>query len=90
MQDLIFAAQSQRSIARWQERYDGRMDRSVALVRLTYTQQDDEVAGKALDFSGPTIERRWAAGRAGGMRVVQKQRQGTLAIGSAGLSLYRL
>ncbi len=90
MQDLIFAAQSQRSIARWQERYDGRMDRSVALVRLTYTQQDDEVAGKALDFSGPTIERRWAAGRAGGMRVVQKQRQGALAIGSAGLSLYRL
>lgn len=87
MQDLLFAAQSRRSIARWRERYEGRMDRSVSLMRLTYTQQDDEVAGKALDFSGPTVERRWAAGQAAGMRVVEKQRQGALGVGSAGLSL---
>jgi NTE family protein len=90
MQDLIFAAQSRRSIERWQEHYDGRTDRSVSLLRLTYTQQDDEVAGKALDFSGPTIERRWAAGQAAGMRVVENHRQGALAIGSAGLSLCQL
>ena len=90
MQDLLFAAQSRRSIARWIEHYAGRMDRSVSLIRLTYTQQDDEVAGKALDFSGPTVERRWAAGQAAGMRVVEKHRQGVLAISSAGLSLTSL
>jgi NTE family protein len=86
MQDLIFAAQSRRSIARWRERHEGRMDRSVSFIRLTYTEQDDEVAEKALDFSGPTVERRWAAGHAAGMRVVEKQREDVLAIGSAGLS----
>ncbi|NYD89041.1 patatin-like phospholipase family protein [Sphingomonas melonis] len=87
MQDLVFAAQSRRSITRWQERFNGRVERGVALMRLAYTQQEDEVAGKALDFSGPTVERRWAAGYAAGMRVVEKQRQGGLAIGTVGLTL---
>ncbi|MGP7794476.1 DUF3734 domain-containing protein [Sphingomonas sp. CLY1604] len=87
MQDLIFAAQSRRSIERWRDEYMGRKDRAVSLIRLEYTQQDDEVAGKALDFSGPTVERRWAAGHAAAMRVIDKQEQGALEIGAVGLSL---
>lgn len=88
MQDLIFAAQSRRSIARWREEYEGRDDRAVSLIKLAYNQQHDEVAGKALDFSGPTIERRWASGHAAGMRVVERLRRGTLTLGDAGLSLF--
>lgn len=87
MQDLIFAAQSRRSIARWRKEYEGRNDRAISLVRLAYTQQDEEVAGKALDFSGPTLEHRWAAGHAAGLRVIDKQKQGALKIGAVGLSL---
>jgi len=87
MQDLIFAAQSRRSIERWREEYEGRKDRAISLIRLAYTQQDDEVAGKALDFSGPTVDRRWAAGHAAGMRVIDKQKQEALEIGAVGLSL---
>jgi len=87
MQDLIFAAQSRRTMARWEGEYDGREDRSVTLIRLAYTEQDEEVAGKALDFSGPTVARRWAAGHAAGLRVVEEQKQGALKIGSAGLSI---
>lgn len=88
MQDLIFAAQSRRSIAQWRERYEGRRDRAVSLIRLAYTEQDDEVAGKALDFSGPTIEQRWSAGLAAAMRVIERHRQGTLEIGTVGLSIH--
>lgn len=87
MQDLIFAAQSRRSIKRWQESYGGRPDRRVSLARLAYTEQEDEVAGKALDFSGPTVERRWAAGHAAGMHLVERQMRGALPISSAGLSI---
>jgi NTE family protein len=87
MQDLMFAAQSKRSVARWQQQYEAREDRAVSLIRLEYTQQDGEVAGKALDFSGPTVERRWAAGHAAGMRVIDRHKHGALEIGAVGLSL---
>ena len=56
MQDLTFAAQSRRSIARWRVAYADRTDVSVTLLRLSYDEQGVEVAGKAMDFSGPTIE----------------------------------
>ena len=90
MQDLIFAAQSRRTIARWQAAYAGRGDTRMSLVRVAYTEQQDEVAGKALDFSGSTIEQRWAAGRAAGMRVVAGIQAGTVSIGATGLNVVEL
>jgi len=90
MQDLLFAAQSRRTIARWQAAYVGRSDARLALVRLAYTEQQDEVAGKALDFSGSTIEQRWAAGRASGLRVAAGVKAGTLSVGATGLNVVDL
>ncbi|WP_169833118.1 patatin-like phospholipase family protein [Sphingomonas panacis] len=90
MQDLIFAAQSRRTIARWQAAYAARSDTRMSLVRVAYTEQQDEVAGKALDFSGSTIEQRWAAGQAAGMRVAAGVRAGTVAIGATGLNVVEL
>jgi NTE family protein len=87
MQDLIFAAQSRRSIARWQAVHAGRDDISLSLVRLAYTEQDNEVAGKALDFSGPTIEHRWSAGYRSGMRAVRGADAQSLKIGQPGLNV---
>ena len=87
MQDLMFAAQSRRTIARWRAAYAGRTDRQVSLVRVPYTEQQDEVAGKALDFSARTIEQRWAAGLAAGRRVVARLQAGRLSIGVPGLTV---
>ena len=89
MQDLIFA-QSRRTIERWQVAHAGRQDFALSLVRLAYTEQADEVAGKALDFSGPTIEQRWSAGRRAGMLAVEGVKAGTLAIGVPGFNIATL
>ena len=64
MQDLISAAQSRRAISRWQAYYADHQDASIVLARLSYTDQAREVAGKAMDFSGATIQQRWDAGYA--------------------------
>lgn len=90
MQDLIFAAQSRRSIARWQAVHAGRDDIALSLVRLAYTEQANEVAGKALDFSGPTIEQRWSAGHRRGMRAVAAVNADALKVGHAGLNIVDL
>ncbi len=90
MQDLIFAAQSRRTIERWQAAHAGRKDFALSLVRLPYTDQADEVAGKALDFSGKTIEQRWAAGRRAGISVMAAIKKGTLLIGIAGLQVVNI
>ncbi|MDF0486540.1 DUF3734 domain-containing protein [Sphingomonas sp. H39-1-10] len=90
MQDLIFAAQSRRTIARWQAAYDQHGESRLALLRVAYTEQDDEVAGKALDFSGSTIEQRWAAGRAAGRRIAARIQAGAVAIGAPGLNVVDL
>ncbi|NTS66316.1 patatin-like phospholipase family protein [Sphingomonas sp. HHU CXW] len=86
MQDLMFAAQSRRSIARWQAAYEGRTDRRVTLVRIPYADQGDEIAGKALDFSGPTIAKRWSAGHRAGVRLVDAINAGAIAVGAVGLN----
>ena len=64
-QDLIFAAQSRRSLAWWREvaRYRREMD-NTTVVRLSYAGQAGEIAAKPFDFSRAAIEQRWAAGRA--------------------------
>lgn len=87
MQDLIFAAQSRRTIARWQTVYAGRDDVQVTLVRLPYSDQQDEVAGKALDFSGPTVAQRWLAGHRAGVAVAAGLASGSFGFAEAGLSV---
>ena len=87
MQDLIFAAQSRRSIDRWKAAYTGREDITLSLVRLAYTEQGEEVAGKALDFSGSTIERRWSAGYRAGMLAVRGVQTDAMSIGVPGLNV---
>lgn len=89
MQDLIFA-QSRRTIERWQVAHAGRQDFALSLVRLAYTEQADEVAGKALDFSGPTIEQRWSAGRRAAMLAVEGVKAGTLLIGVPGFNIAKI
>lgn len=90
MQDLIFAAQSRRTIARWLSAYADNDDFRMTLVRLAYADQSLEVAGKALDFSGPTVEQRWSAGHASAMHVVARMEAGSLPIGRAGLNVINL
>jgi NTE family protein len=87
VQDLIFAAQSRRTIARWQAAHAGRDDVRITLVRIAYTDQELEVAGKAFDFSGPTIEQRWSAGYRSAMRAVTQIEAEALPIGKAGLNV---
>jgi NTE family protein len=87
MQDLIFAAQSRRSLARLQAAFVDRDDVSITLVRLAYADQAAEVAGKAMDFSGPTIQRRWSAGRTAAEEVVEALGRGALDIGRPGLRI---
>ncbi|RZL85768.1 MAG: patatin-like phospholipase family protein [Sphingomonas sp.] len=89
MQDLIFAAQSRRTIERWEAVHAGREDFALSLVRLAYTEQDDEVAGKALDFSGPTVAQRWSAGRRAGMVIVDGVEAGSLSIGVPGFNVVK-
>ncbi|MEG3084419.1 patatin-like phospholipase family protein [Sphingomonas sp. PB2P12] len=90
MQDLIFAAQSRRTIERWQAAHAGRTDIALSLIRLAYTGQAEEVAGKALDFSASTIEQRWSAGHRAGMRAVEAFEARTLSIGIPGLNIVEL
>ncbi|WP_279481090.1 patatin-like phospholipase family protein [Aureimonas sp. SK2] len=61
-QDLIFATQSRRSIARWQSVYAGRDDVQATLLRIAYERQGEEIAAKAFDFSEPTVGKRWRDG----------------------------
>jgi len=87
LQDLVFAAQTRRTIARWQAVHADRNDISLSLVKLAYTEQAHEVAGKAFDFSPATIEQRWAAGHAAAMRIIARIAAGSLAIGDTGLNV---
>ncbi len=85
MQDLIFAAQSRRSVERWSAAYAGREDISITLVRLTYVEQANEVAGKAMDFSIPTVVERWEAGQRACEELVGKLATSSLSVGEPGL-----
>lgn len=87
MQDLIFAAQSRRTIERWQAAHAD-SGASVSLVRVAYSAQADEVAGKAMDFSPVTVEQRWAAGLAAGREVVGRLVAGEITVGQPGLKVF--
>ena len=92
MQNLTFAAQSRRSLERWQATFDARASAgadlpSITLVKLAYSDQEQEVAGKAMDFSPESVRQRWAAGLADGSRLVERLKSGEIALGRPGLSV---
>lgn len=90
-QDLIFAAQSRRTLARWQSRYatdPAFAGRSVTLAMLTFDDQQSEIAGKAMDFSPRSVRARWNAGHRDGSALTAAVRSGVAGIGRAGLHLY--
>lgn len=92
MQDLVFAAQSRRTIAAWQAIFDERVAagdmRSVTLVRLAYADQAQEVSGKAFDFSAATIAARWRAGQEAMAQVLASLADGSMPMGAPGLSVW--
>ena len=89
-QNLIFAAQSRRSIERWRIAYahDPRLQSaSVTLVRLAYADQQPEVAGKAMDFSPESVRHRWDAGYRDARALLERLAAGSIPVGAPGLSL---
>ncbi|WP_375404253.1 patatin-like phospholipase family protein [uncultured Sphingomonas sp.] len=91
MQDLIFAAQTRRSIDAWAEVYRLHGDRApaVTLARLAFTDQSREVAGKAFDFSPETAGERWAAGAVSMTAFLDRLDSGEIDFGRPGLTIYR-
>ncbi|MGP7795194.1 patatin-like phospholipase family protein [Sphingomonas sp. CLY1604] len=73
-QDLSFAIQSRRTIARWQHAYrvGAPPGGGVALACLAYADQRPEVAGKALDFSPESVAHRWRAGITDGHALAER------------------
>lgn len=88
-QDLIFACQTRRSIARWRAAYasDAFAGRSATIVRLTYADQDREIAAKAMDFSPASARARWDVGLRDGIDLVERLSTGAIAIGAPGLTV---
>lgn len=89
-QDLTFASQTRRTIARWQAHYatdPAFRGCSVTLAQLLYADQHREVAGKAMDFSPASVRQRWEHGLRDGANLVRRLAEGTLPIGGEGLHL---
>jgi NTE family protein len=89
-QNLTFAAQSRRTVERWQMAYalDDRFKAtSVSLVRLAYAQQEREVAGKAMDFSAESARFRWDAGHRDASAMLDRLADGTIPLGFNGLTV---
>lgn len=88
-QDLAFACQTRRSIARWQLAYatEAYGDRSATVVRLTYADQAREIAAKALDFSPASARERWDAGLRDGSAFADKLASGAIPVGAPGLTV---
>jgi NTE family protein len=59
----------------------------VTLVRLTYADQEREVAGKAMDFSPASARVRWDAGLRDGLALVERLASGDIGIGNPGLTI---
>jgi len=89
-QDLTFASQTRRTIARWQAQYatdPAFRGASVLLAQLLYADQQLEVAGKAMDFSPASVRRRWGQGLRDGAGLVRRLAGGDLPIGVEGLHI---
>lgn len=91
MQDIVFAAQSRRTIERWRIAYalDPRLAAtSMTLVRLAYTDQEAEVAGKAMDFSPASVRHRWDAGHRDATAMIDRLASGEIEAGRPGLTVH--
>ena len=86
-QDLIFAAQTRRSLDRWRAIAALSTMPSVHVVHLQYAAQHREVAGKAFDFSPETVQERWAAGERDMTGVLAAIDDGAIVIGTPGLTI---
>lgn len=89
-QDLMFAAQSRRTLERWQGAYahDPRFaGASVTVARLAYADQEREVAGKAMDYSPESIRARWDAGHRDASALLDRLDAGEIATGAPGLTI---
>lgn len=89
-QNLIFACQSRRTIARWQEVYAtsaAHREQPVTLVRLAYADQHREVAGKAMDFSPESVRYRWDAGYRDGIELAASLTSGAVTVSGEGLTI---
>jgi NTE family protein len=92
-QNLTFAAQSRRTIEHWKAVYaldPQRQAASVTLVRLSYTDQASEVAGKAMDFSPESIRHRWQAGHRDTLAMLARLTSDDIALGRAGLTISQM
>jgi NTE family protein len=90
MQDLIFAAQSARTIAAWQALYDARATpAAVTLAYLAYDRQEAEVAGKAFDFSLTSARARWDAGYRDVGDALDRLGDGNIQFDRPGLTVWR-
>lgn len=88
MQDLMFAAQSRRNIDRWKAEFATRSNPpSVTLLRLAYSDQEPEVAGKAMDFSPRSVRHRWDAGRRDMSRLIDAIENGAVPREIPGLTV---
>jgi NTE family protein len=93
MQDLTFAAQSRRTIRRWRSEYGrrealGEAGGGVTLVRLAYSDQEREVAGKAMDFSPRSVSERWASGKRDATAMLDRIAAGEIVPDAPGLTIY--
>ncbi|WP_260599110.1 patatin-like phospholipase family protein [Sphingomonas endolithica] len=90
-QDIIFAAQSRRTIERWRIAYQAHTAlaaSSMTLVRLAYADQSREVAGKGMDFSPESVRHRWQAGYRDAQAMLARVASGEIATGSPGLTVF--
>jgi len=62
--DLIFASQSRHALRQVMLSERASPSGGAAVVHLAYQGRDQEIGGKALDFSRNSIRQRWAAGKA--------------------------
>lgn len=98
VQDLIFASQSRRAFAAWQTIFDERVakaesDRetpSITVLRLAYSDQTDEVSGKAFDFSPLSARARWDSGRKDMADALTLMNAGQVETGQPGLAVFKL
>lgn len=95
-QDLIFAAQSRRTLTRWASDYAHRAQAAdaplaaITLVHMAYRAQGSEVAGKAFDYSPATTRERWAQGAADMAAVLDRIDRGEIALDRPGLTIERI
>jgi NTE family protein len=88
MQDLLFAAQSRHSLARWRAIYASDGTPGITFAKLTYDAQQDEVVGKAMDFSSASLELRWRKGRELGQNLLDAIDRGDVPLLSKGLGIH--